>query len=160
MLSLSGRMGDIYFQLLEKCLNYLLVSHEYIKDIQVTIARRFHLFPFRTEKLSSVTPMVLRNSGRVGSRRFLERSPCIGRCRGFLVLGLFCLPCLILALFCLFSWGQQIFSADYSYTCEVFFLSLLLGYYIVSYPYHIIYLASISSYVFLFLSLKVTLLCA
>ena len=56
--------------------------------IQVTIALRFHLFPFRTEKLSSVTPMVLRNSGRVGSRRFLERSPCIGRCRGFLVLGL------------------------------------------------------------------------
>ena len=28
--------------------------------IQVTIARRFHLFPFRTEKLSFVTPMVLR----------------------------------------------------------------------------------------------------
>ena len=97
--------------------------------IQVTIALRFHLFPFRTEKLSSVTPMVLRNSGRVGSRRFFrERSPCIGRCRGFLVLGLFCLPCLILALFCLLcfslfcllSWGQQIFSGDYSYTCEVF----------------------------------------
>ena len=60
MLSLSGRMGDIYFQLLEKYLNYLLVGHEYIKDIQVTIARRFHLFPFRTEKLSFVTPMVLR----------------------------------------------------------------------------------------------------
>ena len=85
----------------------------------------------------------------------------------FLVFGLFCLPCLILALFCLLcfsflffslfcllSWGQQIFSGDYFYTCEVFFLSLLLGYYIVSYPYHIIYLASISSYVFLFLSLK------
>ena len=44
------------------------------------------------------------------------------------VLGLFCLPCLILALFCLLcfslfcllSWGQQIFSGDYSYTCEVF----------------------------------------
>ena len=98
--------------------------------IQVTIALRFHLFPFRTEKLSSVTPMVLRNSGRVGSRRFFrERSPCIGRCRGFLVFGLFCLPCLILALFCLLffslfcllSWGQQIFSGDYSYTCEVFF---------------------------------------
>ena len=97
--------------------------------IQVTIALRFHLFPFRTEKLSSVTPMVLRNSGRVGSRRFFrERSPCIGRCRGFLVFGLFCLPCLILALFCLLffslfcllSWGQQIFSGDYSYTCEVF----------------------------------------
>ena len=30
------------------------------KDIKVTIARRFHLFPFRTEKLSFVTPMVLR----------------------------------------------------------------------------------------------------
>ena len=97
--------------------------------IQVTIALRFHLFPFRTEKLSSVTPMVLRNSGRVGSRRFFrERSPCIFRYRGFLVLGLFCLPCLILALFCLLffslfcllSWGQQIFSGDYSYTCEVF----------------------------------------
>jgi len=27
--------------------------------------------------------------------------------------GLFCLPCLILALFCLLSWGQQIFSGDY-----------------------------------------------
>uniref|UniRef100_UPI0035696153 hypothetical protein n=1 Tax=Bacteroides finegoldii TaxID=338188 RepID=UPI0035696153 len=27
----------------------------------------------RTEKLSLVTPMVLRNSGRVGSRRFLEK---------------------------------------------------------------------------------------
>ena len=61
--------------------------HVYL--IQVTIALRFHLFPFRTEKLSSVTPMVLRNSGRVGSRRFFrERSPCIGRCRGFLVFGL------------------------------------------------------------------------
>ena len=32
---------------------------------------RFHLFPFRTEKLSSLTPMVLRSSrGRVGSRLF------------------------------------------------------------------------------------------
>ena len=33
------------------------------KDIQVAIARRFHLFPFRTEKLSFVTPMVLRIVG-------------------------------------------------------------------------------------------------
>ena len=53
-----------------------------------------------------------------------------------------CLPCLVwlallfFSLFCLFSWGQQIFSGDYSYTCEVSFFSLLLGYYIVS--YHII----------------------
>ena len=51
--------------------------------IQVVIARGFHLFPFRTEKLSLVTPMVLRNSGRVGSRRFL-RSPLIHfESRGF-----------------------------------------------------------------------------
>ena len=35
---------------------------------------RFHLFPFRTEKLSSLTPMVLRFSrGRVGSRLFKVR---------------------------------------------------------------------------------------
>ncbi|WP_220396913.1 hypothetical protein, partial [Bacteroides stercoris] len=45
---------------------------------------------------------------------------------------LICLPCLVwlallfFSLFCLFSWGQQIFSADYSYTCEVFFLSFLV----------------------------------
>ena len=83
MLSLSGRMGDIYFQLLEKYLNYLLVCHEYIKDIQVTIARRFHLFPFRTEKLSFVTPMVLRK-WEIGSRR-LRRSPAASQVpRGFL----------------------------------------------------------------------------
>ncbi|MDC7162978.1 hypothetical protein PQG94_14365, partial [Bacteroides stercoris] len=43
-----------------------------------------------------------------------------------------CLPCLVwlallfFSLFCLFSWGQQIFSGDYSYTCEVFFLSFLV----------------------------------
>ena len=73
------------------------------------------------------------------------------------LLALLCLVFLSLLCFvllCLLSWGQQIFSGDYFYTCEVFFLSLLLGYYIVSYPYHIIYLASISSYVFLFLCLK------
>ena len=39
-------------------------------DIKVVIALGSHLFPFRTEKLSPITPMVLRNSGRVGSRRF------------------------------------------------------------------------------------------
>ena len=43
-------------------------------DIKVAIARGIHLFPFRTEKLSLVTPMVLRNSGRVGSRRFSEEA--------------------------------------------------------------------------------------
>ena len=30
------------------------------KDLQVTIAAGFHLFPFRTEKLSLPAPMVLR----------------------------------------------------------------------------------------------------
>ena len=66
-----------------------LMACRYVALIQVAIAQGFHLFPFRTEKLSLVTPMVLRNSGRVGSRRFFrERSPCIGRCRGFLVFGL------------------------------------------------------------------------
>ena len=52
--------------------------------IQVVIARGFHLFPFRTEKLSLVTPMVLRNSGRVGSRRFLRSLACLLDGRGFL----------------------------------------------------------------------------
>ena len=41
------------------------------KGIKVVMAARSHLFPFRTEKLSSLSPMVL-NFGRVGSRRFQE----------------------------------------------------------------------------------------
>ena len=124
--------------------------------IQVTIALRFHLFPFRTEKLSSVTPMVLRNSGRVGSRRFLEREAPVSEDAGaFLFSGLFCLPCLILALFCLLSWGQQIFSGDYFILVKYFsFFAFRILYRITSYPYHIIYLASISSYILLFLCLK------
>ena len=162
------RVWVVYTFSLPVSLPVVLYFLHHVCLIQVTIALRFHLFPFRTEKLSSVTPMVLRNSGRVGSRRFFrERSPCIGRCRGFLVFGLsfrteklssfvclalFCL--LFFSLFCLFSWGQQIFSGDYSYTCEVFFFAFRILYRITLYPYHIIYLASISSYVFLFLSLK------
>ena len=42
----------------------------HVNLIQVAIASGFHLFPFRTEKLNLITPMVLRNSGRVGSRQF------------------------------------------------------------------------------------------
>ena len=38
--------------------------------IQVVIVAGFHLFPFRTEKLSPPAPMVLHTRGRVGSRRF------------------------------------------------------------------------------------------
>ena len=91
--------------------------------------------------------MVLRNSGRVGSRRFFrERSPCIGRCRGFLVFGLFCLPRLILALFCLLCFSLFCFACFLGvsrflvgiilYLWSIF-LSLLLGYYIVSHHTHI-----------------------
>ena len=60
----------------------------YVALIQVAIAQGFHLFPFRTEKLSLVTPMVLRNSGRVGSCRFLEREALVSEDAGaFLFLG-------------------------------------------------------------------------
>ena len=47
-----------------------LVLH--VKVIKVAIVPGFHLFPFRTEKLSPTAPMVLRNSGRVGSRRLFQ----------------------------------------------------------------------------------------
>ena len=40
---------------------------------QVAMAAGFHLFPFRTEKLSPPAPMVLHTRGRVGSRRFFSR---------------------------------------------------------------------------------------
>ncbi|MDY5237583.1 hypothetical protein, partial [Bacteroides helcogenes] len=40
----------------------------------------------RTEKLSPVTPMVLRNSGRVGSRRFREAPVFRKECGGFICL--------------------------------------------------------------------------
>ena len=43
-----------------------------LKGIKVVIALGIHLFPFRTEKLSPTTSMVLRKSGRVDSRRFRE----------------------------------------------------------------------------------------
>ena len=66
--------------------------------IQVTIALRFHLFPFRTEKLSSVTPMVLRNSGRVGSRRFQREAPVSEDAGAFLFWSYF--VCLALYLPC------------------------------------------------------------
>ena len=45
----------------------LLVCKYVITHYQVVIAVRSHLFPFRTEKLSSLAPMVLQ-CGRVGSR--------------------------------------------------------------------------------------------
>ena len=45
----------------------------YVNLIQVVIVAGFHLFPFRTEKLSPPAPMVLHTRGRVGSRRFLAK---------------------------------------------------------------------------------------
>ena len=43
-------------------------------DIKVAIARGIHLFPFRTEKLSPLAPMVLPTGGRVGRCRIqMER---------------------------------------------------------------------------------------
>ena len=39
----------------------------------MAIVAGFHLFPFRTEKLSPPAPMVLHTRGRVGSRRFSSR---------------------------------------------------------------------------------------
>ena len=56
-------------------------------EIKVAIARGIHLFPFRTEKLSLVTPMVLRNSGRVGSRRFFREAPVSEDAGAFLFWG-------------------------------------------------------------------------
>ena len=40
----------------------------------VVTAPGFHLFPFRTEKLSPTAPMVLHTRGRVGRRHFFESS--------------------------------------------------------------------------------------
>ena len=50
----------------------VIVNYQFsIGEIQVVIVAGFHLFPFRTEKLSPPAPMVLHTRGRVGSRRFL-----------------------------------------------------------------------------------------
>ena len=42
------------------------------KIFPVVTALWFHLFPFRTEKLSTVAPMVLHSCGRVGRRHFMK----------------------------------------------------------------------------------------
>ena len=64
---------------------------------------------------------------------------------------LICLPCLVLLAFWVSSFLVEIILILVKYFS--FFVFRVL-YRIVSYPYHIIYLASISSYVFLFLCLK------
>jgi hypothetical protein len=55
------------------------------KSFLVTIAKGKHLFPFRTEKLSPYTPMVLRAQvrGRVGSRQDFNLQPRSIFVRGF-----------------------------------------------------------------------------
>ena len=133
-------MGDIYVQFI-----YFL---HHVCLIQVTIALRFHLFPFRTEKLSSVTPMVLRNSGRVGSRRFFREAPVSEDAGAFLFWGYFVclalyLPCFACFSFLFFSFlcfacflGVSRFLVGIILYLWSIFLSLLLGYYIIS--YHII----------------------
>ena len=44
------------------------------KIFPVVTALWFHLFPFRTEKLSTVAPMVLHTRGRGGRRHFLRKA--------------------------------------------------------------------------------------
>ncbi len=48
----------------------------------VVIATGFHLFPFRTEKLSPNAPMVLHTRGRVGRRHFTRQASRIERDSG------------------------------------------------------------------------------
>ena len=80
----------------------LLVCKYVIPHYQVVIAVRSHLFPFRTEKLSSLAPMVLQ-CGRVGSRLLLSRASDFER-----FLRLFCFPTVLLsnAAFPTESWAQ------------------------------------------------------
>ena len=58
-------------------------------NLLVTIARGTHLFPFRTESLSPVAPMVLHLNwcGRVGSRQVFLSKPLSSRIRALLFYG-------------------------------------------------------------------------
>ena len=51
----------------------------------MVIVAGFHLFPFRTEKLSPPAPMVLHTRGRVGSRRFTTEASASKDVEAFLV---------------------------------------------------------------------------
>ena len=82
-LSFSGERVDISEELrienwelriIDSLYGYVKVTlskSNILKGLKVVIALGIHLFPFRTEKLSPTTSMVLRKSGRVDSRRFL-----------------------------------------------------------------------------------------
>ena len=52
-----------------KVIKVAIVPGFHLFPFRTEIVPGFHLFPFRTEKLSPAAPMVLRDSGRVGSRR-------------------------------------------------------------------------------------------
>ena len=71
--------------------NHLLISQQ-PNNLLVTIARGTHLFPFRTESLSPVAPMVLHLNwcGRVGSRQVFFSKPLSSRIRALLFYG--CTP--------------------------------------------------------------------
>ena len=68
---------------------YIFLVFKYVTVIQVVIVSGFHLFPFRTEKLSPSAPMVLHTRGRVGSRRFSRRRDLAKNSRVSLLLFIF-----------------------------------------------------------------------
>ena len=105
--------------------------------------------------------MVLRNSGRVGSRRFQREAPVSEDAGAFLFWGYFVCLALYLPCFACFLGVSRFLVGIILILVKYFsFFAFRILYRITSYPYHITYLASISSYILLFLSLKVTLLCA
>ena len=59
-----------------------------VGDPPLSIPNRLgiHLYPYRTEKLSPMAPMVLRKSGRVGSRRFLKVRRVMRECIAITIL--------------------------------------------------------------------------
>ena len=133
------RVWVVYTFSLPVSLPVVLYFLHHVCLIQVTIALRFHLFPFRTEKLSSVTPMVLRNSGRVGSRRFLEREALVSEDAGaFLFWGYFVCLALYLPCFACFLGVSRFLAGIILILVKCFsFFAFRVLYYIVSYHTHI-----------------------
>ena len=80
ILVLYGLSGERYEEAKERgltlCIFMRKLSEEQDGSVDITIAaimaERFHLFPFRTQKLSFLTPKVLCGTplGRIGHRRF------------------------------------------------------------------------------------------
>ena len=60
-------------------INSLLVCKYVIPHYQVVIAVRSHLFPFRTEKLSSLAPMVLQCNAGEEVAAFFYQEPQISK---------------------------------------------------------------------------------